>query len=240
MAVATDLKLRVNRALPRPLKLRLRRMRSRLSRRADIERYLASTSTRKLHLGCGPYPIDGWLNTDLQPVKRDVVFVDASRPLPFGDRAFDYVFSEHLIEHLEYLDGIRLLGECYRVLKPGGRLRISTPDLRFLLDLYATPRTEFQQRYLEWATTTFGLPCAPRPEIFVINNFFHAWGHRFIFDRDVLMSALTLAGFTNLTSYKPGHSNDPELMNLEQHGKSIPSEFNELESMIIECERLAG
>jgi SAM-dependent methyltransferase len=47
-------------------------------------------------------------------------------PLPFKDNSFDVVFNKSLLEHLNYPDNF--MRETYRVLKPGGRLIILTPD----------------------------------------------------------------------------------------------------------------
>jgi predicted SAM-dependent methyltransferase len=57
---------------------------------------------------------------------------------------FDYVFSEHMIEHVSYAEGLLMLRECLRVLKPGGRIRIATPSLEVLLDLYKPSKTPIQ------------------------------------------------------------------------------------------------
>jgi methionine biosynthesis protein MetW len=47
--------------------------------------------------------------------------------LPFEDRTFDFVFCGEVIEHL--FDPDHLIEEIYRVLKPGGRCIITTPNL---------------------------------------------------------------------------------------------------------------
>lgn len=52
---------------------------------------------------------------------------DISRePLPFEDNFFDVVYHKSLIEHLD--DPIRLMNETLRVLKPGGKIIVLTPD----------------------------------------------------------------------------------------------------------------
>ena len=53
--------------------------------------------------------------------------LSASGQYPFGDGEFDVVFAGEIIEHV--LDPDRLLQECRRVLKPGARLVLSTPNL---------------------------------------------------------------------------------------------------------------
>src|SRR5437867_9832604 len=98
-----------------------------VTRGAAIRSYLSSHAVRKLQLGAGTNPLAGWLNTDGYPASFRVLSVDAREPLPFSDETFDYVFSEHHIEHMTFHEGRRMLRECFRVLKPGGRIRVATP-----------------------------------------------------------------------------------------------------------------
>jgi len=49
-----------------------------------------------------------------------------SEPFPFDDEIFDVVFSKSLIEHL--FDPTNFMKECFRILKPGGRIILMTPD----------------------------------------------------------------------------------------------------------------
>jgi SAM-dependent methyltransferase len=52
--------------------------------------------------------------------------VAGARPLPFADQSFDVVFAGELIEHLP--DPVEGLDEFHRVLRPGGRLILTTPN----------------------------------------------------------------------------------------------------------------
>jgi len=212
----------------------LRRALLRLRRRDQIRRYLEAHSSRRLQLGTGPNILPGWLNTDLFPQSREIVFIDAARPLPFDDCSFDCVFSEHLIEHLEHHQGALMLRECFRVLRPGGRIRIATPDLRFLIELYNPEKSELQVRYVSWAARELAPDVRAAQEVFVINNFFRAWGHQFIYDREALQEAMRGAGFTGMGPCRVGESGDRNLRGLEAHGRQIPEEFNELETLVLE------
>ena len=55
------------------------------------------------------------------------VRADCNRPLPFRDATFDYVLSREGIEHFENQFGF--IRECARVLCPGGRIVITTPNV---------------------------------------------------------------------------------------------------------------
>jgi SAM-dependent methyltransferase len=50
--------------------------------------------------------------------------------LDFPDRSFDLVFSQQVVEHLHPEDVPRHLQEAFRVLKPGGRVLLETPNCR--------------------------------------------------------------------------------------------------------------
>lgn len=65
----------------------------------------------------------------LYRVDGDRVFtqLDISEPLPFADGSVDWVYAEHLIEHVTMPVAVGWLREARRVLRPGGVLRITTP-----------------------------------------------------------------------------------------------------------------
>jgi SAM-dependent methyltransferase len=74
-------------------------------------------------------------SVDLFPDSRGAtsmgtVCADASFTFPFRDRTFDYVLSREGIEHLENQSGFSR--ECARVLKPGGTIVVTTPNLMHL------------------------------------------------------------------------------------------------------------
>ena len=204
------------------------------TRRKNIRRYLEGHRVRKLHIGCGGMILKNWLNTDLDPSDNQL-FIDARKKLPFDDSTFDYLFSEHLIEHLEYPEGVDFFLECFRIIKPCGVIRIATPDLRFLIELYNAEKNELQEHYIAWAIHSF-LPDVGVPQdTQVINNFFRNWGHKFIYDFKTLQATMQRAGFINITPCTVGESDDAELRGIESHGKVIPEMFNRLETMVVEA-----
>jgi len=203
-----------------------------------IKIYLNSHQVPKLQIGAGDSILEGWLNTDYIPSHRRVIFLDATKRFPFEDGSFEYVFSEHQIEHLTYKEGLSMLRECYRILKAGGKIRIATPDLMALIGLYSQDKSELQQRYIKWFIDIFFPEACAYRESFVINAAFLKIGHRFIYDREALKSAMEQVGFIEVTSYAPGESDDELLRDIESHGKAVDNEdMNRFETMVLEAKR---
>jgi predicted SAM-dependent methyltransferase len=65
---------------------------------------------------------------DFVPIDAEAERVDLLADLPFASGSFDAIYGYHVLEHLDLHEGRRFLSECLRVLRPGGWLRVSTPD----------------------------------------------------------------------------------------------------------------
>ncbi len=200
--------------------------------RSIANAYLHQTAPRKLQLGCGRLAIPGWLNTDIR-ARHGILAVDASKPLPFPDQSFQFIFTEHMIEHLPYQVGNALIRESFRILAPGGVIRIATPDLSFLVGLYQRPSDQLHAKYIKWSSEEFCSHLTSTP-VSVVNNFVRNWGHQYIYDFDELALVLRKIGFQNPTRQQPGESSHPELRGLERHGTKIGEDFNRLETVVIE------
>ena len=90
------------------------------------------------------------------------------------------------------------------VLKPGGNIRMSTPDLRALFGLLSGDKTALQNFYVDFATRKFLPEVTYCKEVFVVNNAFRAWGHQFLYDRETIEITMNKVGFENITYYRPG------------------------------------
>ena len=55
------------------------------------------------------------------------IYVDLNRKFPIGDEEYDFVSCIEGIEHLQ--DQFQFVRECHRVLRAGGRLVLSTPNI---------------------------------------------------------------------------------------------------------------
>ena len=194
----------------------------------------AERSPQCLHIGAEIFAIPGWFNTDLDPRGKGIYYLDATLPFPFPSGSFDFVFSEHMIEHIPFGDGLKMLAECRRILKPGGVIRTATPNLRNIVSLLS--KSNGNQDYLDWAVEQFKLPKAPYPKApGVVNHFFRAWGHQFIYDPEMLQTALQQAGFEKIIHCDIGASRHAPLRRLERHGQRWTPWINEFETMILEA-----
>ena len=194
--------------------------------------YLSGPGLNKLHIGCGGNNLPGWLNTDLWP-HGDQIYLDATKHFPFPSASFDYVYSEHMIEHIPWQSALHMLRECCRVLKPGGVIRIATPNIHFLARLLQDDHSELDQKYLEHNTRAL-VPWAPYPGgVFVVNHYMRAWGHQFIFDVHSLTRTLELAGFKDMTECRLNESSNKELSGLAAVSR-MPDGFLVLETIVVE------
>jgi predicted SAM-dependent methyltransferase len=103
--------------------------------RRKARRIAAQPGPLRLHLGSGSQPKKGWVNIDLAGDPVDLAW-NLARGIPFADGSVDAIFHEHLLEHIPLTAGVGLMDECFRVLKPGGILRIGVPDAGELLTSY--------------------------------------------------------------------------------------------------------
>ena len=119
----------------------------------------------RLNLGCGLQCPQGWVNIDssfgaklarrpvLNKILRafipaswgllpnsqwasNVTWMDITRRFPYADNSVDAVYSSHTLEHLTWEEGSMVFKECYRVMKPGGVIRIIVPDLYVIIQHY--------------------------------------------------------------------------------------------------------
>jgi predicted SAM-dependent methyltransferase len=128
-----------------------------------------------------------------------------------------------------------MLVECHRVLKDGGVLRISTPDIGLTQKLMSPPLTPVLEHYVSWSNSTFNNASDLHSAIHVVNRLHNEWGHQFLYDADTLIAALERGGFTKVTKCAPSESGHPALRNIDRHAHEIGKVFNELESLIIEA-----
>jgi predicted SAM-dependent methyltransferase len=106
-----------------------------------------ATDGIKLHIG-GQEKRDGWSILDALPAPI-VDYVGNCNDLSFlADESCAEVYASHVLEHLGYNGELQnTLKGIHRVLKPGGRLRTSVPDLETLCKLFLHPALDATGRF---------------------------------------------------------------------------------------------
>ena len=96
-----------------------------------MDQTLINNMLKLLNLGCGQrFSKDPqWINTDIGPHRKGVISHDVRKGIPLADKTVDAVYHSHLLEHFSKREGTVLASECFRVLKPGGIIRVVVPDL---------------------------------------------------------------------------------------------------------------
>ncbi|MGI0107855.1 class I SAM-dependent methyltransferase [Salinimicrobium sp. WS361] len=207
--------------------------------------YGEGNSEIKLHIGCGANFLEGWLNTDIDDSDERIAYLDAGEEFPLSTESFDFIFSEHLFEHLNVEQQVIMLRESLRILKPNGIMRIATPSLGFLNRLYNNPDKELHEEYIKWAVETSPYLSAVKESIkdeskfycYVINNFYKAWGHKMIHNFDSIYALAIQSGYSECKIAKVHESSIKAFQNIEKHGTVIPEKFNILETMVVELKK---
>jgi predicted SAM-dependent methyltransferase len=160
----------------------------------------------KLHLGCGDHILVGWYNVDMTcqgdlcaklaqaiPVRSavvDFIHTDTATRGAASPRAARSRSTSDFLEHIELEDATRFLGECFRVFKPGGVMRLLTPDLRAIVERVYLRRDAL---HLRWCHTYLNTesPC----EALNMHMRMDDHAHRFVYDYELLSRVLRDAGF---------------------------------------------
>ena len=164
-----------------------------------------------LNIGCGKVKLPGFVNIDLEP--GGDIQCDVTQGLPYDDATVDGIYSEHFIEHLSQKDIIAFLRECRRVLRPGGRVRIATPDLDEAVRQYF--ENDWRQPWLE----KYGYAWI-RNRAECLNVTLREWGHQWLVNEEELSRLANLAGLEGPRRCALNASTDGRLANLETRSES--------------------
>jgi predicted SAM-dependent methyltransferase len=180
--------------------------------RARLKRALPEGA--KVHLGCGPVHLDGWVNIDIDKAAKPDLRVDLRLGFPATRSSVAFIYSEHVFEHLTLEDGLRLFADCQLALKPGGVMRIAMPDLRYVVDRYLGDWKN--QAWLREPTC----PIIDTPA-HMLNFALRSWEHLYIYDLPDLTLRLNEAGFTAVEPKDLGQSSHSDLRDLERRPDSL-------------------
>lgn len=207
----------------------------------------------KLNLGCGPTGISGWLNYDwgalpllsklpvLQKIlgrfgviPKDYIvswpsvkLVNIKNKFPLRDNVISHIYCSHILEHFEIWETIKILKECYRVLKPGGAIRVIVPDLEKLINIYKS-KGEGARAGKELCNMWWGFEKDIEPESFLqkmtrAQTREHQWGY----DREELEHVMEEAGFSTTKRVSIYEGVTPDIEKLDRPFYELTSIFME-------------
>lgn len=187
-----------------------------------------------MNLGSGPAGINGWINYDsgvlpvlskfpnirkilctlgLLPKGYDVAWpkillLDIRKKLPLDNDSVDYIYCSQVLEHFEKYEAIKILTESLRVLKTGGLVRISVPDIKKMLNHDLTAR---EVNILWWG---YEKDIPPANIIAQISRLFIR-DHQWHYDKTSIKQLLKDVGFNNIVFYSFKKGKMPDLNKLE-------------------------
>jgi predicted SAM-dependent methyltransferase len=134
----------------------------------------------KLHLGCGSRYIPGFIHVDAMAAPH-VDIVGPVEKLAMADNSASLIYASHVLEHFGRFEYKAVLQEWFRVLKPGGILRLSVPDFAACAAIY------YECGLADGLSGLVGLVVGGQRDGYDF--------HKMIFDEDFLRRALLETGF---------------------------------------------
>lgn len=177
------------------------------------------------NLGCGPRYLPNYCNADFfsfntarRLLGKDTITldweIDLRHPLKCKDGTFNGVLMEHVLEHLTVRHAQAILRELRRIIKPGGSLRISVPNLAKYIEFYngGLPHAKFYN----WAHS-------PAEAIW---SMAYNFGHHSLYDYQLLEKLVRQAGFENIVQCAAMESHDP-MLRIDDPGRAWESLYLE-------------
>lgn len=161
---------------------------------------------RRLHWGCGNITPRGWINSDIAAGPGIDVSCNTLDGLPLDD-GIDLISSQHALPDLKIYDQVAALRELYRVLKPGGLLRLCLPDLDLAIAAYQSDQRDYFGVW-DWDTISGN---------FITHILWHNYS-RTPFTYEFAEELLRKAGFRDVhrVSYRQTTSPYPDSVELDQ------------------------
>jgi SAM-dependent methyltransferase len=168
----------------------------------------------------GLKPRPGWFMVNVNAVTP--YYMDGTRKWPFEDGALSHVYADNMIEHVPLAGARVFFAEAYRCLRPGGIIRLVTPDVRAHDELYLSGDREVVRGPLAEVYRSIGVVIEHPIDMLrtPIGEFGHHAGY--VYDFETLDAELRRAGFAPAVRRDPHESDDPKLRGLEERSGQGP------------------
>src|ERR1700716_2074854 len=94
-------------------------------------------NSKLLNVGCGPNANPNFINLDFHWNRTIDICWDITRKVyPLPSSSLEGIYTEHCLEHISFSAFKANIAEFYRLLQPGGTVRIIMPDGELYLDIY--------------------------------------------------------------------------------------------------------
>lgn len=186
-----------------------------LARRRLARALSGSGAPYKIEVGAHIGTLPGWISTDV--CWRTRHYLDAASPWPVPQGCASHVYSDNMIEHLSLDANRRFFRQAARALRPGGTIRLITPDVERLARLYLQGGAEARWHLDSMRSRGY----AADHRVDLLRSIFQDCGHHrgYLWCLDSISTELTAAGFSAVRRQEAGHSEDPELRGLERRSE---------------------
>jgi SAM-dependent methyltransferase len=159
---------------------------------------------------------DGWFMVNVNAVTP--YYMDGTKPWIFEDGALSYVYADNMIEHVPLSGGRVFFAEAFRCLRPGGVIRLVTPDVRTHVDLYLKAAGGADIVHSPLADEYRSLGVVIEHPIDLIRTPIGEFGHHagYVYDFETIDAELQRAGFQPAVRRNLLESDHAELSNLEE------------------------
>ena len=160
----------------------------------------------KLNVGCGMDYREGFVNVDASDaLSRVDVMLDLADPAwreRFGEASVERIVAYDFIEHHFHWEAVRLLGDFYWVLQPGGVLEIRLPDAgRILRRWWVSPEKRLRQLYGGQDTPN---PSDPEAMAASRREYPQFFCHKYGYTRRTMRAELDRVGFVRVETVPDG------------------------------------
>jgi predicted SAM-dependent methyltransferase len=158
------------------------------------------TPVGRLNWGSGSDASHGWINANRTGGPGIDLVADIREGLPLESGTLDYAVSVHALSELAYSDLPSALAELYRLLRPGGTLRLVVPDLDADIRAYGEHDHDHFNLAPDEAQSRGGR---------FIAHILRGGQWRTLFTFDFAEELLLNAGFVDVTRCRPGETASP-------------------------------